>query len=331
MARSQGVPLRFPDNALVAFLRDRKRAVNELKQANSKREGSAHGSNIARHRDGRAHAGGVAVSMIEVFCIPVPKERLLAMPKEDRGLLLLLGYVANQITMLQKLLNFSTNGDAGTELQQIASGVQTQMLVRLMAGALNEAWGLVEKRFISRPIGRDYLSVLEPGGLDALNALKQLFHHSELINYVRNNFGYHLPDTEQTEAAFQAALNDTSLDRLWNFQFSQHGFNSLFLLSDLIFIHGIGGAAFGAGPEDGHAKLLGEMGLASMHLVDFAKAFVAAAWRKYFGPELNCTEVTKINGAPDVDKVLLPFFVEMHVNPTDAGSTSSGSPPTSPA
>ena len=47
--------------------------------------------------------------MIQVYRIPVPKERLRKMPKDERVLFLLLGYAANQLSMLQKLLNFATN------------------------------------------------------------------------------------------------------------------------------------------------------------------------------------------------------------------------------
>jgi hypothetical protein len=68
--------------------------------------------------------------MIQVYRIPVPKERLGAMPKNERVLLLLLGYVSNQLSMLQKLLTFATNRTPAKELEQHATGAQTQMLVR---------------------------------------------------------------------------------------------------------------------------------------------------------------------------------------------------------
>ena len=48
---------------------------------------------------------------IEVHRIPVPKDRLRALPKDERVLLLLLGYVSNQVLMLQKLLIYATRLD----------------------------------------------------------------------------------------------------------------------------------------------------------------------------------------------------------------------------
>ena len=41
------------------------------------------------------------------------------------------------------------------------------------------------------------------------------------------------------EKAFESICNDPELGGLLNLYFSAHGFNSLFLLSDLVFIQGI--------------------------------------------------------------------------------------------
>ena len=46
------------------------------------------------------------------------------------------------------------------EIEQHATGAQTQMLLRLMVGALNEAWELVTTRFIQNPLAKDYLGSL---------------------------------------------------------------------------------------------------------------------------------------------------------------------------
>jgi len=249
--------------------------------------------------------------MIQVYRIPVPKERLLAMPKDERVLLLLMGYMANQLSMLQKLLNFATNRTPDSELEQHATGTQTQMLARLMVGALNEAWLLVSTRFIQKPLAKDYLDSLDSAGQQAFDALKRQFGGSNLLNAVRNNYAFHYPQSDEAEAAFEAAFNDRELDGYWNLYFSQHGFNSLFFLSDLIFIHGIGKKANGADIEEAQRKLMGEMSTAASNLIEFAKAFVAAAWLKHFGAEMMAKDLVTIDEAPHVDDVWLPFFVEV--------------------
>ena len=249
--------------------------------------------------------------MIQVYRIPVPKERLRAMPKDERVLLLLLGYAANQLSMLQKLLNFATNRTPEAEVEQHATGTQTQMLARLMVGALNEAWELVSTRFIQKPLAKDYLGRLDFAGQQAFDALKRQFGGSNLLNAVRNNYAFHYPRSDEAEEAFEAAFNDRELDDYWNLYFSQHGFNSLFFLSDLIFVHGIGKKANGTDLEEAQRKLMGEMSAAASNLIEFAKAFMAAAWMKHFGAEMVARDIVLVADAPNIDEVWLPFFVEV--------------------
>jgi hypothetical protein len=78
--------------------------------------------------------------MIQVMRIPMVKTKLAALWKDERVLLFLLGYVSNQTMMLEKLILFSGNRDPKEVLDAHATGIQQQMLLRLMIGALNEAW-----------------------------------------------------------------------------------------------------------------------------------------------------------------------------------------------
>ena len=97
--------------------------------------------------------------MIQIYRIPVPEECLRAMPKDERVLFLLLGYAANQLSMLQTL-NFATNRTPDAEVEQHATGMDIlDVLVRLMVGALNEAWELVSTRFIQKPLAKEYLGL----------------------------------------------------------------------------------------------------------------------------------------------------------------------------
>jgi hypothetical protein len=144
--------------------------------------------------------------MIQVYRIPVPKERLRAMPKDERVLLLLLGHAANQLSTLQKVLTFATKRVAQTEIERHATGTQTQMLVHLVVGSLSEAWQLVTTRFLQRPLAKDYLGRLDAAGQEALDALKRQFGGSNLLNAVRNNYAFHYPPPDEVEAAFEAAL-----------------------------------------------------------------------------------------------------------------------------
>lgn len=122
---------------------------------------------------------------LKVLRIPIPKDRLKALPSDERVLFLLLGYVSNQIAMLQKLVVFSLNTQPENEPDQYATGAQSEMLVRMLVGAVNEAWLLVERRFTSNPIGKEYLPLLDQGGqllwlrLSANSAARTYWRRSE--------------------------------------------------------------------------------------------------------------------------------------------------------
>lgn len=240
------------------------------------------------------------------------------MPKEERVFLLLLGYAANQLSMLQKLLVFSSNKMPPNELEQHLSGAQTQMLVRYIIGVLHETWLLIERHYISKPLGRDYQSLLDSGGQEALATLRKQFGDSNLLSKVRNNISFHYPKIDDVEAAFDAACKDSDLDDHWYLYFSQYGFNSFYFLSDLIIIHGI---REGAGEADVIAmqkKLMAETVSAVQYIFEFSKAFTAAAWIKNFGSEMLAKDLVTIQGAPNVGDVWIPFFVEM--DPSSIGN-----------
>jgi hypothetical protein len=233
------------------------------------------------------------------------------MPKHERVLLLLLGYVVNQVSMLQKLLTFATNQTPEDELGQHVTGAQTQMLFRLTVGAVREAWRVIETRFLQTPLAKEYAGLLDEPGRQALDALKQQFGRSNAISSVRSNYAFHLPESDDVEEAFELASADGDLDDCWNLYFSHHGFNTLFFASDLIFIHGIARQLGEAKPENAHRRLMSEVSISGGNLLDFAKAFVAAAWKKHFGSEILAKDMVPIADAPYVDDVLLPFFVRV--------------------
>ena len=98
----------------------------------------------------------------------LPKDRLRAMPKEERALLFLLGYAANQITLFSKLVIFSSNKTPDNPVEEHLSNAQTQILARVAIGVLAEAWELIHKRFLGTRIGKEFAPKLNPAGRKAL-------------------------------------------------------------------------------------------------------------------------------------------------------------------
>jgi hypothetical protein len=62
--------------------------------------------------------------MIEVYRIPISKKQLATLPKEERGLLLLMGHSLNQISVFLKLFTFSSNKDPEHPIEERISAAQ---------------------------------------------------------------------------------------------------------------------------------------------------------------------------------------------------------------
>jgi hypothetical protein len=112
---------------------------------------------------------------LDILRMDVSKELLRNMAKEERALFLALGHASNQVNALWKLVIVLTNGDTDDPVKQRLEGTQTQVFVRLTIGAMWEAWRLVEERFLKRPLGREYLPLLDQAAADALARLKKRF------------------------------------------------------------------------------------------------------------------------------------------------------------
>ena len=98
--------------------------------------------------------------MIAVMRIGLTKKHLLKMTPEERGLFLLLGYASNQVNVLWKLVVEMTNRAPSDPVDERVSAAQTQIIVRLLIGVLREAWGLIEKRFLSAKLGKEFVPLL---------------------------------------------------------------------------------------------------------------------------------------------------------------------------
>jgi hypothetical protein len=266
----------------------------------------------------RAHAMNTSTPVIQVYHIPVSKDKLREMPSDERSLMLLLGYSANQISMLQKLLMFSSNKQPPTETEQLLSAAQTQMLLRLIIGALHETWLLIKDRYLSSHIGRDYQTRLDDSGRVALDNLKHTFGRSNVISMIRNNFSYHHPETATVDVAFNQACSDPNSDELWSLYFSQYGFNSQFLVSDLMVMHGISYMIGEPNPIAAQPKIMKETVESVANIFEFTKAFFAAAWLKNFGATLDAKEAIAVSNPPAIGNVSIPFFVNM--DPSSIGN-----------
>lgn len=244
------------------------------------------------------------------------RQRLANLSSDERVLLLLLGYSANQIMMLQKLVWFCTNRPPVEDaIERVGSVAQTQMILRLLVGVLSESWRLVSSRFLGSKLGREYGDILSKSGKDALDNLKQQFGRSSLITKIRNNYAFHFPDSTDIEAAFEATASEPEQSSNWNAYFSDYNANTLFQFAEFVVGHGIMQQIGITEELESHRVLMTELTRAAGDLVTFANSYCSAVWEKYFYAEGVRPSARLVQAAP-ADTVLLPFLVEAARNET---------------
>jgi hypothetical protein len=263
--------------------------------------------------------------MLDVLRVKVPKELLCRMSKEERALLLLLGYTANQITVLWRLLIFATNRTPPDPLEQRVTGAQTQILVRQMIGVLWEAWLLVQRRFLGSPLGKEYGPRLDKPGQTALEALKAYFGGSNVLSTLRNNVAFHHPDVDDMEAAFQAAVTSADSEPAdWSWYLTPKQLNTFYFVSDFVIAHAMMTSIGEKDLNKAHEKIMRQLAPVANNLNEFTGAFSAAVLGKYVA-ELDGEVCMKIAVAPKDNEVIVPFYIEMpgHAGTLDALQTAS--------
>ena len=249
--------------------------------------------------------------MIDIYRIKFPKERLQELTTEERSLFFLLGYAANQISIFKKLTVFATNVDSESKVRSMVEAAQAQILVRHLVGVVAEAWELIDKRFLNKPIGREYRSSrLGPAGLASIAALQKQFGSSNILNNIRNQYAFHHPYNAEVDTAFVTAAASPEFDDEWNWYLAKENINCFYFISDVVVVHGLLKAIGEDDLIEAQKKMHKELNLASDEIIAFASAFFDALLRKYFSPEILAEVAEKVADAPIAFDVHLPFYVE---------------------
>jgi len=245
--------------------------------------------------------------MIEVFRVPVSKKALQAVPADERNLLLLASHAINQISVLRKILIFSTNYESASELENTLSAGQSQTILRMLFGALAEAWEMVRRPINQKLIGKDYADEIEAEGLKAYEKLKTHFGNSNLLHKLRNTIAYHHPNAHELEAAF----NDLAEDEDWAWYPSDTINNSFYLASDMVISAGVRRATGEADYAKAFGKVMAEVVSVSNEMADFFLFLMRAIVARHLGPTLLSPARgtgTQIADAPNLYKIAIPFF-----------------------
>jgi hypothetical protein len=126
-----------------------------------------------------------------VYRARLSKEALLKLPPEERKLFLVLGHIANEIKGIQKLLAWSSDFSLDNEVLVQGRISISLMLLKILAGKLNEAHEVIRINFYHPDVSKSYSAALLPKGKDALAKVKRYFSGPNIVHKIRNAYAFH--------------------------------------------------------------------------------------------------------------------------------------------
>lgn len=249
--------------------------------------------------------------MFEVFRIPVSKKDLQAIPTDDRNLLLLASYAVNQLSVLRKMLIFSLNYESNSELENTLSAGQSQVVLRLLFGALAETWEMIKRPINQRLIGRDYADAIDTEGRAVYQALNKHFGKSNLLHKLRNTIAYHYPKADELAAAFA----DVPDDEDWAWYVSDTINNSFYLASDMVITAGVIRETGESDPAKAFAIVMGVVVPVANDMTDYLLFLMRAIVARYLGDGVLVPRRgtgTQVADAPNLYAIAVPFFTVRH-------------------
>lgn len=202
---------------------------------------------------------------------------------------------------------FSLNYEFSSDLENTLSAAQSQTLLRLLFGALAEAWEMVKRPINQKLIGKDYFEDIDPAGQVAYANLKKHFGESNLLHLLRNKIAYHYPEAAELEGAFE----DVPEGEDWAWYPSDTINNSFYLASDYVITSGILRLTGETDTQKAFTKVLRMIVPVSNDMTDFFLYVMRVIVSRHLGNAALNFQVgsgTKIENAPNLYKVSIPFF-----------------------
>jgi hypothetical protein len=140
----------------------------------------------------------------------ISKEALLKIPERERIFFLLLGFVCNEIMILQKIgLAVENTGLKAENVEARSFITQRHFIIRMLLAKLFEGWlKCFSQIFFQSEFCRDYESLLSARTLNGLAELRRFFGQNGYVARLRNNFAFHnasellddvIPNTPDTD------------------------------------------------------------------------------------------------------------------------------------
>ena len=242
-------------------------------------------------------------SDLTVHEFTITKKALMDIDERERMFFVLLGFVCNEIIILNKIaLSIDVFNRESEGIEKKAYAVQGNFIARLLIAKTFEAWEkLFRKLFFKSQLKRMYEPCLSDKAKLALADLGKFFAENGYVATLRNQYTFHYPSDE-----LSAAMPDIPDDEVWKIYLSDTHGNSLYYLSEMIAGHAML-AEVDPDVATAFGKIIADRDFVARGMIVLSTGCMNVFVKRHLG--LSLTDGTPITiKVPELLSVKLPFF-----------------------
>ena len=241
---------------------------------------------------------------MDIVKVSIPRDVVEGLKPEERDFVVSIGYLTNQINVLNKLLLIANRHHGDNEVEESGKVMTIGFLLRVLAGYLSEGWELLQTMYFGSKLSMEYDKKLPGAGAEALVELKRYFSNANLIRTIRSEFAFHIPTGH-----LQSAL-DKDQEAL-EFYIAEATGNCLYMGAESLamweLVENAGGGDHAAGMNKLFDEILEMSGWYSTFTNNCLLVFSSSSKME---SAAVIKEVLQIDDVPDFNILQLPYLID---------------------
>lgn len=243
---------------------------------------------------------------MRIFVAKLSKEKLsLTSSPAERSFFLVMAHLVNEINALNKLILWSHEYPTQNTAEESGKMSLTFLLLRLLAGKLNEGNELLQKKFYGSKISKSYVPALNTKGQEALSQIKRYFNGPNAVTEIRNNFAFHY-SPEELDTVLPTVPEELEL-----YVSDEGSANTLYYFAEVLAIRAILRTIDDRDSYSAYKKIVEELPMIAGWFIDFAEALLLEFLSKQ---EKNIwdgfAEEVQFDTLPSITEIKIPWFTD---------------------
>jgi hypothetical protein len=272
--------------------------------------------------------GSAAMSAdFQIIQLTIGEEALKNLNNRCRNQLVGCMHAHNELTVFNRILMYSLNNPANSELERSAQSVQMWCVLQVLAAKLVEAWKMLDERFLSATPEDPAIGSLAPEQRQSLDWLKNYFgvgksmFKEKSLRMIRDKTAFHYDKINLDCAVDNLAEQENTV------YVAEHPANSLYYLGSVLVFRSAfemiankasnsSGDSHSALASKGASIAMDDARYANLHMHVLLYGLIKTLLEGALGQPLETLDLVHfdVREAPDPDLVNLPTFVDMAVS-----------------